>query len=82
MPRRFRRFFSSNFQFLKCELFYARYHFVLFEIGPLVYISNTSTPILYGIISWGNECADPQFPGVYARVSVYRDWINSNGFLN
>lgn len=45
--------------------------------GPLVYNSGTSSPILYGIISWGNDCADPNFPGVYAKVSVYRDWINN-----
>lgn len=45
--------------------------------GPMVYNSNTSAPILYGIISWGNDCADPDFPGVYAKVSVYRDWINN-----
>lgn len=45
--------------------------------GPLIYNSSTFNPILYGIISWGYECADPYFPGVFAKVSVYRDWINS-----
>lgn len=43
--------------------------------GPLVFYSNETGPILYGIISWGNECADPNFPGVFAKVSVFNEWI-------
>jgi len=29
-----------------------------------------------GIISWGNGCGDPSFPGVYVRLSQYRSWID------
>lgn len=47
-----------------------------YYVGPLVFEGDNTTPILYGIISWGSVCADPQFPGVYAKVSVFRDWIN------
>lgn len=38
--------------------------------GPLVY-KNT----LIGIVSWGEKCAEPDFPGVYTRVSYYNSWI-------
>jgi len=45
--------------------------------GPLIIKgANASTDVLAGIVSWGKECAYPDHPGVYARVSPKIDWIN------
>ena len=30
-----------------------------------------------GITSWGAGCAQPQLYGVYTRLSIFEDWINS-----
>lgn len=44
--------------------------------GPLVIKQNTSWTQA-GVVSFGRGCALPDFPGVYARVSEYQNWINS-----
>lgn len=38
--------------------------------GPLV-----AGGKLVGIVSWGNNCAQAYYPGVYADVAVLRDWV-------
>jgi len=48
--------------------------------GPLVWSSSdgdspSDEDILVGVVSWGKECADEDWPGVYARVSSNYDWI-------
>ncbi|XP_030649808.1 transmembrane protease serine 9-like [Chanos chanos] len=44
--------------------------------GPMV-SKQGSRWIQSGVVSFGRGCARPNFPGVYARVSQYQDWINS-----
>ncbi|XP_028268180.1 serine protease 27-like [Parambassis ranga] len=44
--------------------------------GPMVYKNDTKW-VQAGVVSFGKGCAEPNFPGVYARVSQYQSWINS-----
>ena len=44
--------------------------------GPLT-CAYEGVHYLQGITSWGFGCADPNFPGVYARVAYYSDWISA-----
>uniref|UniRef100_A0A3P9L141 Peptidase S1 domain-containing protein n=1 Tax=Oryzias latipes TaxID=8090 RepID=A0A3P9L141_ORYLA len=44
--------------------------------GPLV-IKQNNRWIQAGVVSFGNGCAEPNFPGVYTRVSQYQTWINT-----
>jgi len=48
--------------------------------GPLVKRSITDGKIvdkLVGLISWGVECANPNTPGIYSRISTRFDWIKT-----
>jgi secreted trypsin-like serine protease len=29
-------------------------------------------------VSWGPQCGNPLYPGVYTRVSSFSDWIKQN----
>ncbi|XP_073708659.1 serine protease 27-like [Garra rufa] len=45
--------------------------------GPMV-SKQCSVWVQSGVTSWGYGCADPNAPGVYARVSQYQSWITSH----
>uniref|UniRef100_A0A3P9MB65 Peptidase S1 domain-containing protein n=1 Tax=Oryzias latipes TaxID=8090 RepID=A0A3P9MB65_ORYLA len=44
--------------------------------GPLV-IKQSNRWIQAGVVSFGEGCAKPNYPGVYTRVSQYQTWINT-----
>jgi secreted trypsin-like serine protease len=45
--------------------------------GPLFVMENGDTTQI-GVVSWGYGCAEARQPGVYAKVSRYINWINTN----
>nr|XP_017203011.1 transmembrane protease serine 11E [Oryctolagus cuniculus] len=45
--------------------------------GPLVTSDPRNIWYIAGIVSWGDECGQPNKPGVYTRVTALRDWITS-----
>ncbi|XP_052035216.1 complement factor I isoform X2 [Apodemus sylvaticus] len=44
--------------------------------GPLVCKDVNNVTYIWGIVSWGENCGKPEFPGVYTRVANYFDWIS------
>ncbi|CAL7934740.1 unnamed protein product [Xylocopa violacea] len=45
--------------------------------GPLM-LRADGRWIQIGIVSFGNKCGEPGYPGVYTRVTEYIDWIKKN----
>ncbi|OAD57099.1 Proclotting enzyme, partial [Eufriesea mexicana] len=45
--------------------------------GPLM-LRADGRWIQIGIVSFGNKCGEPGYPGVYTRVTQYIDWIKTN----
>ena len=49
--------------------------------GPYV-CNDNGKAVIAGVVSWGNGCAHADFPGVYARVTIVLNWIQSNMVSN
>lgn len=47
--------------------------------GPLV-VGAANAPLLAGVVSWGESCAT-QYPGVYTRTTVERDFLIDAGAI-
>jgi len=43
--------------------------------GPLVARDEKKFFVQIGVVSWGNGCGRPGFPGVYTRVSAFETWL-------
>ncbi|XP_057711980.1 complement factor I-like isoform X1 [Corythoichthys intestinalis] len=43
--------------------------------GPLVCEDHLGVSYLWGVVSWGDQCGQPGFPGVYTQVAHYFEWI-------
>lgn len=43
--------------------------------GPMACLSDDLW-MLFGVTSWGDDCAQVHHPGFYTRVTRYLDWIH------
>jgi secreted trypsin-like serine protease len=50
--------------------------------GPLVVPNGSGGYTLAGVVSWGNQCALADNPGVYTRVSRFMNWIQTQSGIN
>ncbi|KAK0091685.1 hypothetical protein PV326_002856, partial [Microctonus aethiopoides] len=46
--------------------------------GPLITERPDKKYEMIGVVSWGNGCARPGYPGVYTRITRYIDWVGEN----
>ncbi|KAM5227018.1 transmembrane protease serine 5 isoform 1-T1 [Hipposideros larvatus] len=49
--------------------------------GPLV-CPDGGTWRLVGVVSWGRGCAEPNHPGVFAKVAEFLDWIHDTAWVH
>ncbi|KAF4078388.1 hypothetical protein AMELA_G00198730 [Ameiurus melas] len=46
--------------------------------GPLVCKDANGVSYVWGIVSWGENCGEAGFPGVYTKVAYYFEWIRQH----
>ncbi|XP_076343503.1 clotting factor B-like isoform X2 [Tachypleus tridentatus] len=46
--------------------------------GPLMIQEDDERWVVVGIVSFGYRCADPNYPGIYTRVSYFMDWLEKS----
>lgn len=46
--------------------------------GPLVCKDASGVSYVWGIVSWGENCGEAGFPGVYTKVAYYFEWIRQH----
>uniref|UniRef100_A0A8C5M1D4 Complement factor I n=1 Tax=Leptobrachium leishanense TaxID=445787 RepID=A0A8C5M1D4_9ANUR len=44
--------------------------------GPLVCYDVNKVAYVWGIVSWGDNCGVPGYPGVYTKVAMFFEWIS------
>ncbi|XP_075473267.1 complement factor I [Ascaphus truei] len=44
--------------------------------GPLVCYDSNNVAYIWGIVSWGENCGEPGYPGVYTKVAHYYEWLS------
>ncbi|MBK7300844.1 MAG: serine protease [Moraxellaceae bacterium] len=45
--------------------------------SSLIMYNNVFEPVLLGLTSWGNGCAQQGYAGVYTRLAAFDDWLKS-----